>query len=58
MNLRKDQLYKMIFGAMLGAIGSFVMEVTNCQSMNETIKEEVHKQLEFEFEKEESEEEV
>lgn len=57
MNLRKDQLFKMAVGAVLGAIGSFVMELVNCQTMNETIQEEVHKQLEAEYQKNENDEE-
>lgn len=45
MNIRKDQLIKILFGGFLGALGSVVMELANQQAMNETISEEVQKQL-------------
>lgn len=55
MNLRKDQLCHMIVGALLGAVGSFIMELVNCQTMNEMIQGEIHKQLEAEYQKNENE---
>lgn len=45
-NIGTNQLIKIVIGGVVGAIGSVIMELANQQTMQETIKEEVAKQLE------------
>jgi len=45
MKLKKSEIGRILIGALLGALGSIVMELSNRNDMYETIQEEVSKQL-------------
>ena len=45
MTLKTNEIGKILIGALLGALGTIVMELSNRNDMYETIKEEVSKQL-------------
>lgn len=45
MKFKKSEIGKILLGAILGAIGSVIMELANRNDMYETIQEEVSKQL-------------
>lgn len=45
MTLKTKEIGKILIGALLGALGTIVMELSNRNDMYETIKEEVSKQL-------------
>ena len=45
MKLKTNEIGKILIGALLGALGTIVMELSNRNDMYETIQEEVSKQL-------------
>lgn len=45
MKLKKSEIGKILIGALLGALGTIVMELSNRNDMYETVQEEVSKQL-------------
>ena len=45
MTLKTREIGKILIGALLGALGTIVMELSNRNDMYETIQEEVSKQL-------------
>ena len=45
MKLKTNEIGKILIGALLGALGTIVMEFSNRNDMYETIQEEVSKQL-------------
>ena len=45
MKFKTNEIGKILIGALLGALGTIVMELSNRNDMYETIKEEVSKQL-------------
>lgn len=45
MKFKKSEIGKILIGALLGALGTIVMELSNRNDMYETIQEEVSKQL-------------
>ena len=45
MILKTNEIGKILIGALLGALGTIVMELSNRTDMYETIQEEVSKQL-------------
>lgn len=45
MKLKTNEIGKILIGALLGALGTIVMELSNRNDMYETIQEEVGKQL-------------
>ena len=45
MTLKTNEIGKILIGALLGALGTIVMELSSTNDMYETIQEEVSKQL-------------
>ena len=45
MKLKTNEIGKILIGALLGALGTIVMELSNRNDMYETIQEEVSRQL-------------
>ena len=45
MKLKTNEIGKILIGALLGALGTIVVELSNRNDMYETIQEEVSKQL-------------